>query len=115
MLIPTNFIFNFTYSCLYASLIKVVSVDNVIRTVFTIRTNLLKLKFWKLLSNSYATFDLENVNLIRNCNINSKVGVAYKKRGGLPLTANVIFSKRHFLALMLRRVLPFIIKTKKIF
>ena len=40
--------------------------------------NLLEI-FWWLLSNSYATFNLENLNLLSNPNINSKNGVAYKK------------------------------------
>ena len=43
------------------------------------RTNFLKLKFWKLLSNSQATFNLENVNLLGNPNVNPKNRVAYKK------------------------------------
>ena len=33
----------------------------------------------KLLSNSLATFNLENVNLLSNLNINPEDGVAYKK------------------------------------
>ena len=37
------------------------------------------LKFWKLLSNSKATFNLENVNLLSNPNVNSSNGVAFKK------------------------------------
>ena len=40
----------------------------------------LKLKFWELLNNSWATFDLENENLLRNPNINFQHGVAYIKR-----------------------------------
>ena len=44
------------------------------------RTNFLKLKFWKLLSNSYATFNLENVNLLSNPSVNPQNGVAYKKK-----------------------------------
>ena len=32
-----------------------------------------------MLSNSKATFNLENVNLLRNPNVNPKNGVAYKK------------------------------------
>ena len=34
---------------------------------------------WKLLSNNEATFNLENVNLLSNPNVNPKNGVAYKK------------------------------------
>ena len=34
---------------------------------------------WKLLSNSYATFNLETVTLLSNPNINPKNGVTYKK------------------------------------
>ena len=34
---------------------------------------------WKLLSSSKATFNLENVNLVSNPNVNLKNGVAYKK------------------------------------
>ena len=41
------------------------------------RTNFLKLKFWKLLSNSRATFNLENVNLLSNPNVNLQNGLAY--------------------------------------
>ena len=41
-------------------------------------TNFLKLKFCKLLSNSYATLNLENVNLLSNPNINPQNGVANK-------------------------------------
>ena len=47
-------IVNFTYGCIYA--------------------------FWKLLSNSYTAFNLENVNLLSNRNVNLKIGVAYKKK-----------------------------------
>ena len=43
------------------------------------RTNFLKLKFWKLLSNPKATFNLEKVNLLGNPNINPKNGVSCKK------------------------------------
>ena len=43
------------------------------------RTIFLKLKLSKLLSNSQATFNLENVNLLSNPNVNPKNGVAYKK------------------------------------
>ena len=32
-----------------------------------------------MLSNSYRTFNLENVNLLSNPNINPKSGIAYKK------------------------------------
>ena len=40
----------------------------------------LKIKFWKSLSNSKTTFNVEKVeNLLRNANINPKNGVAYKK------------------------------------
>ena len=49
--------FNFTYSCLYATPIK---VEN-------------------LLSSSFVTFNLENVNLLSSFNINPKNGLAYKK------------------------------------
>ena len=42
-------------------------------------TNFLKLNFWKLLSNSKETFNIENVNLLSNPNPNPKNGVAYKK------------------------------------
>ena len=86
-------IVNFTYSCLYTRPIKVVSVDNIISNHFyyfilkiytnyklpAFRTNFIKLRFWKLLSNSSATFNLENVSLLSNPNFNSKNGVAYKK------------------------------------
>ena len=44
------------------------------------RTNFLKIKFWKLLKQlllSCATFNLENLNLLTNPNINLKNGVAY--------------------------------------
>ena len=34
---------------------------------------------WKLLSNYLATFNLENVNLLSNPNVNLRNGVAYKK------------------------------------
>ena len=44
------------------------------------RTNLLKLKFWKLLSNSQATFNLENVNLLGNPNVNPKKRVVLIKK-----------------------------------
>ena len=44
------------------------------------RTSFVKLKFWKLLSNSKATFDPENVNLLKNPNVKHKNPVAYKKR-----------------------------------
>ena len=37
-----------------------------------------KLKFWKLLSISEATFNLQNVNLLRNPNVNPQNGVGYK-------------------------------------
>ena len=56
---------NFTFSCLYARSIKVVGL----------------LKFWKLLSNSSATSNLENVNLLSKPTVNIKNGaVAYKKQ-----------------------------------
>ena len=55
-------IFNFTYSCLYATPIK---VEN-------------------LLSNSFVTFNLENVNLLGSFNINPKNGLAYKKTCSAP-------------------------------
>ena len=64
---------NITYSCLYARPVKVV----IKLPVFG--TNVLKSKFWKSLSNSQATFNLENVNFPSNPNVNSKNGVAYKK------------------------------------
>ena len=35
---------------------------------------------WKLLSNFKATFNLENVNLLSNHNVNPKNGVAYKNK-----------------------------------
>ena len=38
------------------------------------------LKFWELLSNSFATFSLENVNLLSNPNVNPKNGIAYIKK-----------------------------------
>ena len=41
----------------------------------------LPLCLWKLLSNSYATFNLENVNLLSDPNVNPENGVAYKKTG----------------------------------
>ena len=47
---------NFTYGYLYAGLSK-----------------------WKLLSNYEATFNLENVNLLSNPNVNPKNRVAYEK------------------------------------
>ena len=56
-------IVNFTFSCLYARPFKVVGL----------------LKFWKLLSNSSATFNLEDVSLLSNPNVKSQNGVAYKK------------------------------------
>ena len=34
---------------------------------------------WKLLSNYYVTFKLENVNLLSNPDVNPKNGVAFKK------------------------------------
>ena len=43
------------------------------------KTKFLQFKIWKLLSNSKATFNLENVNLLNNPNVNPKNGVAYKK------------------------------------
>ena len=33
----------------------------------------------KFLSNSYAFFQLENLNFLSNPNVNPKIGVAYKK------------------------------------
>ena len=53
---------NFAYSRLYARPIKVE----------------------KLLSNSLAPFNLENINLLSNLNINPKNGAAYKKTCGAP-------------------------------
>ena len=66
-------IVNFTYT---------LKINNYKLPVF--RTNFLKLKFWKFISNSYCpkqllTFNLENVSLLTNPNINPKNGVAYKK------------------------------------
>ena len=55
---------NFTFSCLYARPFKVVGL----------------LKFWKLLSNSKATVNLENVNSLSNPNVKPQNGVAYKKK-----------------------------------
>ena len=43
------------------------------------RIKFLKLKFWKLLSNSPATFKLERVNLLSNANVEPENGIAYKK------------------------------------
>ena len=45
------------------------------------RSNFLKLKFWKLLSNSYCPeqLNLENVNLLSNPNVNPKNVVTYEK------------------------------------
>ena len=43
------------------------------------RIKFLKLKFWKLLSNSSATFNLERVNLLSNANVERGNGIAYKK------------------------------------
>ena len=45
--------------------------------IFTIS---LRLKFWKLLNNSKATFNLENVNLPSNPSANPQNGVAYIKK-----------------------------------
>ena len=68
---------NFTYSSPYARPITVVSVDNII--INNHRTNFLKLKFWKFLSNFLTTFNLQNVNLLSKPNVNPKNGVVYKK------------------------------------
>ena len=45
------------------------------------RSNFLKLKFWKLLSNSYCPeqLNLENVNLLSNPNVNPKNVATYEK------------------------------------
>ena len=45
------------------------------------RTNFLKLKFWKLRSNSYCPeqLNLENVNLLSNPNVNPKNVATYEK------------------------------------
>ena len=47
------------------------------------KTNFLKLKFWKLRSNSYCPeqLNLENVNLLSNPNVNPKDVVTYEKNG----------------------------------
>ena len=47
------------------------------------RSNFLKLKFWKMLSNSYCPeqLNLENVNLLSNPNVNPKDVVTYEKNG----------------------------------
>ena len=45
--------------------------------------NFLKLKFWKL----QATFNLENVNLLSNPNVNPQNGVDYKKKRVINLNA----------------------------
>ena len=57
-------IVNLTFSCLYTRPIKVVG----------------QLKFWKLLSNSAVTFNVENVNLLSNPNVKPENGVAYIKK-----------------------------------
>ena len=44
------------------------------------RTNFLKLKFWKSLSNSQSTFNLENLNLLSNSNVNPQNGVVCKEK-----------------------------------
>ena len=56
-------IVNFTFRCLYARPIKVVGL----------------LKFWKLLSNSQITLNLENVNLLSKPHVKPHNGVACKK------------------------------------
>ena len=45
------------------------------------KTNFLKLKFWKLRSNSYCPeqLNLENVNLLSNPNVNPKNVATYEK------------------------------------
>ena len=43
------------------------------------RTNFLKLKFWKSLSNFQGTSNLEKVNLLSNANANPQNVVANKK------------------------------------
>ena len=54
-----------------------------------LRTNFSKLKFWEFLSNSEATFNFGNVNLLSNPNVNPhQNGIAYKK--------NVYFSLLFF-------------------
>ena len=61
------------------------------------RTNFLKLKFCKLLSNSQATFNLENVNWLSNSNVNPKNGVAYKRKNVyLLLLTNLLIHLRHY-------------------
>ena len=56
-------IVNFTFSCLYARPFKVVGL----------------IKFWKLLSNSKATVNLENVNSLSNPNVKPQNEVAFKR------------------------------------
>ena len=42
-------------------------------------TNFLKLKFWKLLCSVQVTFNLENINLLSNPNVDHTNGVANEK------------------------------------
>ena len=58
----------------------------------------------KLLSNSLATFNLENVNLLSNLNINPEDGVAYKKKCGVPQMLGTI--KNAFVMIYPREVYP---------
>ena len=54
------------------------------------QTNFLKLK----LSNSWATFNLENGNFLSNPNINPKNGVAYNTCIGCKLNPHITFTRR---------------------
>ena len=54
----------------------------------------------KLLSNSEATFNLENVNLLSNPNDNPQIGVAYKKTCML-LSSRVFFWKLFWIFIFL--------------
>ena len=75
-------IVNFTFSCLYARPIKVVSVDKYNKEqsfllFLMLKSNFLKIKFMEMLSNSKTTFNLESVNFLSNANVNPQNGVAY--------------------------------------
>ena len=78
---------NFSHNCFWHNLIVYNSIGNgknndkdgkiMVKCVhFTFTPGLSK---WKLLSNSWATFNLENVNLLSNPTFTFKNGVTYKK------------------------------------
>ena len=73
------FNFKFTAGKFLHNLIVHISILKIYANykVTVLGTNFLKLKFWKFLGNSQTTFNLENVNLLRNPNVNSKHGDAY--------------------------------------